>query len=828
MSPHRIPRLSVWLGGLFCFLLMLPPLPAQSPDAADAIAPLVDSIQKVDNAKLTLNGQDITVNLPYYLDENKNTIISFPVWVRSGEVEYQNHPGQWQPLAATASLRVTPEPLRLRFTLRNLLASEEGRKAVQDRLEQEVSKNLRIERQKLRMRQLQIPQNPETTPFYLTALVWLPQGGTVPLSEPTLLSPLVMQETEGGTVELTLFPDRLQVLAAKLGHPPSLADVRLVIRGPIRARFEKTQMLASLHALRNFDASLRNALKPQTLSASPELLIALPVALTGQAGQQQTASQQLLQYVDITILTRDKASFNKEIITQLFQSLLDNNLRLADQQDQKVVTLLVGQQLSLTATVGELRILSRKNRAEREKLLQKALDEWERGRNQEKHQSDLNFGVNIAGDYAIRPLGIPLGGGSFQGQGTVQTKQDTSQEKEHAQRRQDQLTQFQKALDAVQEHFEGRLPALTGIRLDQQTFQKSYRTIEAQFRQAKFTVGWYDYEWPPLRLVAADPKDLLQQMRQERQNLEQKGNYFIDKLEEQNRQLKKQQDDLKQQLDHSQKKFQELASDLQRTSDTLAQLQENLESLKGGLDNLRKEQQEARLVQLSQEVQVLHKQLLSLRWFLGPRERVLRGHTQATACAAFSPDGSWLASGDSSGKIQLWEAATGRRVHSFHQKATVWALAFSPDGRWLAAGDRSGTIQLWEAATGQEGRSFQQKAIWALAFSPDGRWLAAGDWGGAIQLWEAATGRQVRSFQQKGEVYALAFSPDGRWLAAGDWGGAIQLWEAATGQEGRSFQQKATVWALHWLDANQVLSAAGDRTGALYLLRQDVAGSEQK
>jgi WD40 repeat protein len=72
------------------------------------------------------------------------------------------------------------------------------------------------------------------------------------------------------------------------------------------------------------------------------------------------------------------------------------------------------------------------------------------------------------------------------------------------------------------------------------------------------------------------------------------------------------------------------------------------------------------------------------------------------------------------------------------------------------------------------------------------------------------------------------FSPDGRWLAAGDSSGTIQLWEAATGQEGRSFQQKATVSALHWLDANQVLSAAGDRTGALYLLRQDVAGSEQK
>jgi WD40 repeat protein len=52
----------------------------------------------------------------------------------------------------------------------------------------------------------------------------------------------------------------------------------------------------------------------------------------------------------------------------------------------------------------------------------------------------------------------------------------------------------------------------------------------------------------------------------------------------------------------------------------------------------------------------------------------------------------------------------------------LWALAWSPDGSRLATGESEGPVQVWDAATGQVLRQWDNNHLFnAVAWSPDGR-----------------------------------------------------------------------------------------------------------
>jgi WD40 repeat protein len=68
-------------------------------------------------------------------------------------------------------------------------------------------------------------------------------------------------------------------------------------------------------------------------------------------------------------------------------------------------------------------------------------------------------------------------------------------------------------------------------------------------------------------------------------------------------------------------------------------------------------------------------------------------------CMEHSPDGRYLVSGHVGSDVNVWEAATGRRVTTLTgHKSRIHNLAFSPDGRTLASGSADKTIKLWDFA----------------------------------------------------------------------------------------------------------------------------------
>ncbi len=70
---------------------------------------------------------------------------------------------------------------------------------------------------------------------------------------------------------------------------------------------------------------------------------------------------------------------------------------------------------------------------------------------------------------------------------------------------------------------------------------------------------------------------------------------------------------------------------------------------------------------------------------------------------AWSPDGKTLATGAEDGKATLWDASTGRKLHSLAGHADdIRALEFSPDGRRLLTSGADGFKRLFDVETGAE------------------------------------------------------------------------------------------------------------------------------
>ncbi|MFE7760419.1 helix-turn-helix domain-containing protein [Streptomyces sp. NPDC057438] len=152
-------------------------------------------------------------------------------------------------------------------------------------------------------------------------------------------------------------------------------------------------------------------------------------------------------------------------------------------------------------------------------------------------------------------------------------------------------------------------------------------------------------------------------------------------------------------------------------------------------------------------------------------------HGLSGPASAVRPDGRLLVdSGDMyadlpTGKVSGWALADGRQVT---------ALAFTPDGTRLAVGDTTGHVTLWDGdlrrttgvltGTADTVPSGPTEAVGALAFSSDGRTLAVGGSEGTLRLWDTAGQRILGGdLPTPGdEIRSLAFSQDdGTLYAAG-------------------------------------------------------------
>ncbi len=82
----------------------------------------------------------------------------------------------------------------------------------------------------------------------------------------------------------------------------------------------------------------------------------------------------------------------------------------------------------------------------------------------------------------------------------------------------------------------------------------------------------------------------------------------------------------------------------------------------------------------------------------------LQGHPMTPYAVAFSRDGKFLASGDESARIFLWDTKTGKKIREFPRekghKRGIQAIAFSLDGKQFASVGKDDVIMVWNTAGG--------------------------------------------------------------------------------------------------------------------------------
>eukprot|EP00667_Euglena_gracilis_P008580 EG_transcript_8694 len=105
----------------------------------------------------------------------------------------------------------------------------------------------------------------------------------------------------------------------------------------------------------------------------------------------------------------------------------------------------------------------------------------------------------------------------------------------------------------------------------------------------------------------------------------------------------------------------------------------------------------------------------------------------------FSPDGTALLAVEDQA-TQVWDMETGRVALSLVEPAgrRATAAAYSPDGTLIATGASDGNIRLWDAASGAAlGQPLRGHTlgVTALAFHPDGEGLLAGGDDGTVRAW---------------------------------------------------------------------------------------------
>jgi WD40 repeat protein len=120
--------------------------------------------------------------------------------------------------------------------------------------------------------------------------------------------------------------------------------------------------------------------------------------------------------------------------------------------------------------------------------------------------------------------------------------------------------------------------------------------------------------------------------------------------------------------------------------------------------------------------------------------------------------------------VRVWDPHSGQMITILVLRAgRVNVAAWSPDGTRLATGSNDGTVRVWDPHSGDPITTIigHTQGVGAVAWSPDGTRLATIGYDRTLQVWDLTTGNTAILIRHTDVVRAVAWSPDGTSLATG-------------------------------------------------------------
>ena len=196
---------------------------------------------------------------------------------------------------------------------------------------------------------------------------------------------------------------------------------------------------------------------------------------------------------------------------------------------------------------------------------------------------------------------------------------------------------------------------------------------------------------------------------------------------------------------------------------------------------------------------------------------ILDGGGGAVNSAAFTRDGTLVATGAAGGDVRLFQVGTNRLVRTWKTGAAVEKVAFSPDGKQLAAASGKAAL-LYDVAGGKLQQRLQHSgAVLAAAYAGGGRYLVTGSADRSTRIWDAASGELLHTIAGSAAQQTIAVSTDGSLFAVLSQGqAAAGVYDSATGDNVATVHPPGPVTDLAFSPNGAYLVTTGRRNGFVW------------
>lgn len=205
-------------------------------------------------------------------------------------------------------------------------------------------------------------------------------------------------------------------------------------------------------------------------------------------------------------------------------------------------------------------------------------------------------------------------------------------------------------------------------------------------------------------------------------------------------------------------------------------------------------------------------------------KRVLQG--QRGLAFAPSPSGSRFAATMEDKTIRIIDAATSETVKVLEgHPVPAYGVAWSADGAYIASGDESARIFIWDTRTWKKVREMRthQRGIQSLSFNYPRTLLVSTGKDDVVKVWDVPTGKELQSIPGKGlNFFGAKFKAKTNDFGVGFLGAGARFYSAPTGKvmgflTGHDNQG---VLALDFNAAGTLASTGGkDANGAIWDLK---------